>query len=95
MVIQCQSLAEVREQIDRIDRQLVALLAERSGYVHQAAAFKRTAADVAAPRRFEQIVARVRHLAMAEGVEADLVEQVYRTMIAHFIDIEQAEYAGR
>ncbi|MBA2277307.1 MAG: chorismate mutase [Chloroflexia bacterium] len=95
MVIQCQSLDEVREQIDRIDRQLVALLAERSGYVLQAAAFKRTAADVAAPRRVEQVVARVRHLAMAEGVDADLVEQVYRTMIARFIDIEQAEYAGR
>ncbi|MDQ4099505.1 MAG: chorismate mutase, partial [Chloroflexota bacterium] len=78
MAIECRNLAEVREQIDQIDRQLVALLAERGAYVRQAARFKRTAEDVAAPRRVEQVVERVRGLAMDNGVDADLVEEVYR-----------------
>jgi isochorismate pyruvate lyase len=39
-VYQCQNLDEVRTQIDRIDRALVSLLAERGLYVKQAARFK-------------------------------------------------------
>lgn len=50
-VVPCASLDEVRQHIDRIDRQLVALIAERGGYVAQAAGFKRSADDVAAPQR--------------------------------------------
>jgi len=37
----CESLAQVREQIDRLDRDIVALLAERGRYVLAAAPFKR------------------------------------------------------
>ena len=95
LAIECQSLAEVREQIDQIDRQIVALLAQRSGYVRQAAHFKRTAADVAAPQRVEQVIERVRALATERGVDADLVEHVYRTMITRFIEMEQREYGKR
>ena len=95
MAIECRNLAEVREQIDQIDRQLVALLAERGGYVRQAARFKRTAEDVEAPRRVEQVIERVRGLAMDNGVDADLVEEVYRAMIARFIEIEQREHGKR
>ena len=36
------SLDQVRAQIDRLDRQIVALLAERGEYVRQAARFKKT-----------------------------------------------------
>jgi isochorismate pyruvate lyase len=89
--MQCRSLDEVRTNIDRIDRQIVSLLAERGGYVRQAAGFKQSMADVQAPRRVEQVVTRVRDLAREQGVDPDLVEQVYRTMIAHFIEIEALE----
>jgi len=36
----CKSLDQVRAEIDRIDRAVVALLGERAGYVHAAARFK-------------------------------------------------------
>ena len=41
-----QSLAEVREHIDRIDQQLVALIAERGRWVQQAARFKSDADEI-------------------------------------------------
>jgi isochorismate pyruvate lyase len=94
-IVECQSLEDVRQQIDQIDSQLVALLAERGGYVRQAARFKRTADDVAAPRRAEQVIERVRALAAEHGADTDLVEQVYRTLIARFIEIERLEYGKR
>ena len=59
----CESLAEVRVEIDQLDRAIVTLLAERGGYVLQAARFKHDAAAVHAPDRVEQVVAGVRALA--------------------------------
>ena len=93
MSISCDSLDQVRAQIDRLDRQIVALLAERGEYVRLAARFKKTSADVAAPARVQQVIAKVRTLASEAGAEPAVVERVYRAMIAAFIETEQAEHA--
>lgn len=91
MTISCASLDEVRTQIDRIDQEIVGLLAERGGYVRQAARFKRTTAEVAAPARVAQVIAKVRALAGEQGADPDLVERVYRTLIAGFSEQERTE----
>jgi isochorismate pyruvate lyase len=90
---QCESLAQVREQIDRIDAQIVQLLAERGGYVLAAARFKRSAAEVRAPQRVEQVIARVRALAEQRGAMPDVVERIYREMIEAFTDAEQRHWS--
>ncbi|MBD9396580.1 MULTISPECIES: chorismate mutase [unclassified Pseudomonas] len=88
MEVQCKSIEEVREQIDGIDREIVALLARRGGFVTQAAAFKKTTTDVRAPARVEQVIAKVRGMAEETGASPDVVESVYRAMIAAFIEEE-------
>lgn len=88
----CQSLEDVRGQIDRIDRQLVALLAERGGYVAQAARFKKNGDEVRAPQRVEQVIAKVTALAGELGADAEVTERVYRAMVAAFIEAELAEH---
>ncbi|HLO75831.1 MAG TPA: chorismate mutase [Magnetospirillum sp.] len=88
----CKNLAEVRENIDRLDRQLVPLLAERAGYVEQAAGFKATKAAVVDTDRIEQIILKVRHLAIEEGMDPDLIEHIYRSMIDAFIIHEAKVY---
>ena len=90
----CDSIEQVRWNIDRIDRQIVALLAERGAYVKQAAAFKTTTADVRAPQRVEQVIAKVVAMAHSCGANPAVIEQVYRAMIAGFIDSELAEHAA-
>ena len=80
-MIGCQSLDEVRTEIDRIDGEIVRLIGERAGYARQAGRFKPSAADVRAPARVEQVIARVRGLATEHGADPELVEGVYRTMI--------------
>ena len=92
-VTECRDLDEVRANINRIDRELVRLLAERGAYVRQAARFKQSTDDVRAPARVEQVIQRVRALAEEHGASPDLVEGVYRTMIARFIDEELREHA--
>ena len=78
----------VPDSIDRIDRQIVALLAQRGVYVKQAAQFKKTTADVKAPQRVEQVIS------VELGANPAVTEQVYRAMIAGFINAELAEHAA-
>ena len=88
----CESLAEIRAGIDRLDRQIVRLLAERGRYVVGAARFKRSAAEVQAPARVEQVVANVRRMAEDEGAPPDVVERVYRTLIKALTELEQQHW---
>jgi len=92
---QCTSLAQVRDEIDRIDAQIVPLLAERGGYVLAAARFKSQAAEVPAPQRVEQVVAHVRALAETHGALPEVVERTYRAMIAAFIEAEMRHWQRR
>ncbi|MBA3028385.1 MAG: chorismate mutase [Desulfobacterium sp.] len=80
MVINCNSIEEVRENIDRIDRQIVSLLSERGGFVKQAARFKKTADDVKAPARVEQVISKVVNLSKELGTSPKVAEAVYRAM---------------
>lgn len=90
--MKCQSLEQVRENIDRLDRQIVPLLAERAGYVEQAAGFKETKAKVVDTDRIEAIVRKIRHLAVEEGTSPDLIEHIYRAMIDAYIIHESQEW---
>ena len=90
-MIECRNIDEVRTNIDIIDREIVKLLSERNKYVRQAANFKKNADDVKAPNRIEEVISQVRNLALEYESNPEIVEQVYRTMIACFIDYEMKE----
>jgi len=91
----CQTLAEVRENIDRLDRQIVSAMSERGKYVAEAGRFKKDPSAVSAPARVEAIVARVREMASQDGLAPDVAEKSYRAMIAAFEDYERAEWVKR
>lgn len=92
--VTCNSLEEVRTNIDAIDRKIVALIAERGSFVMQAARFKKTTDDVKAPQRVEQVIAKVRALAQDSGANPDVTETVYRSMVSAFVNAELAEHAS-
>lgn len=94
MDMQCTSIDDVRQRIDLIDREIVALLAQRGQWVTQAAAFKKTTDDVRAPARVEQVIAKVRTIATDVGASPEVVERVYRAMISAFIDQELCVHAA-
>lgn len=80
----CNSLAEVRTNIDRIDASIVRLIAERSQYVAEAARFKPSAAGVADPKRIEQVVQRARAQAVEAKAPPEVVEATFRAMVEAF-----------
>lgn len=93
MDVRCSSIEEVRQRIDRLDHELVTLLARRGRIVAQAATFKKTTNDVRAPSRVEEVIVKVRAIASETGASPELVERVYRAMIAAFIDEELKVHA--
>lgn len=90
--MECNSLEEVRAQINRIDDELVKLIAERGKYVALAATFKKSEEGVRAPDRVKAVIERVRIVADEYGADADIVEALYREMISRFTDMELKEY---
>ena len=92
-VPECRSLDEIRGQIDRIDRGIVSLIAERGIHVRQAARFKVTPADVRAPDRVAQVLAKADALARELTADPAVVAAVYRAMVGAFIQAELAEHA--
>ncbi|MDX1391863.1 MAG: bifunctional chorismate mutase/prephenate dehydrogenase [Rheinheimera sp.] len=77
-----QALAPLREQIDRIDSQLVALLAERAKVTAQVGKIKQQhALPVYVPEREQALLLARRQQAQALGVSADLTEDVLRRIM--------------
>src|SRR5258706_3228700 len=83
------TLGELRQRIDSLDEQIVALLAQRALCVRDAARFKRDAFQVAAPARQAQVFERVKALAAPHAAAfpglPDIVESTYRTLVAGFV----------
>ncbi|WP_322965304.1 chorismate mutase [Sphingomonas fuzhouensis] len=89
----CQNLGEVRTNIDRIDDQILRLMAERSRYVAQAGRFKTSAATVRDEARIRQILTRIRAKATTTGVDPDVAEATFRAMVEGFT-AEEARQVG-
>lgn len=90
-----EGLADLRTVIDRIDRDLVALLAERVRCLEQVIAVKaRDNLPAAIPERIEGVVANVRREAEAAGMPPDLAEALWRKLIDWSIAYEDRHLSG-
>ena len=90
--MECNSLEEVRANIDRIDDEIIKLIAERGTYVVQASAFKKNEEGVKDTGRVENVIAKVREKAKEYGANPDMVEALYREMISRFVNMEMSEF---
>ena len=90
----CKTLGEVRTNIDRLDREIVRLIAERGRYVHEATRFKANPAQVEAPQRAEAVVKKAMALAEQNGLSPKVAEVTYRAMVRGFIDYEHDVFAA-
>lgn len=90
----CISLDQVRSNIDRIDNEIIRLIAQRGDYVAQAAAFKKSEAAVRDSSRVEAVIQKARHTAEQYGADPEPVEAVYREMISRFITSEITAFKG-
>lgn len=86
-------MAEVREEIDRLDRILVKLIAERVGYIEAAGRIKPRADEVRLEWRIEDVVAKVLAEAEKQGLSKRIAEPVWRELIDRCIEHEHEIWA--
>ena len=78
----CPDMPTLRAQIDALDRELVHLLVKRATYIDRAVEIKQEAGLPASiPARIEDVVAKVRATAESEGLDATLIESLWRQLI--------------
>ena len=87
----CNTMAEVRAGVDDVDRQVVALLKRRFGYMDAAARIKPDRTAVRDEWRKADVLAKVDGAAAALGVDRSLLARIYEdlveTSIAHELEV--------
>ena len=88
----CNSLEEAREEIDKVDDELVKLVAKRNAYIKQIAHFKNSVEEVKADDRVEDVISRVRTQAISLGLSPNLINDLFVRMIDAMVESEIAEF---
>lgn len=88
----CQTMVDVRQGVDALDRALVTLLAERQRYMDAAARIKPNRDAVFDQARIDDVVAKVLAAAKPAGLSADIAEPVWRLLIDRCIAHEFVKY---
>lgn len=83
------SMDEVRAGIDAVDRQLVALLAERMHYIVEATRHKQGPEEALVLWRVEDVATKVRVRASEVGFDPDRAEALWRLIMAECIAFEE------
>jgi isochorismate pyruvate lyase len=81
----CADMAEVRQAIDAIDRELVGLLADRLHFIAEAARIKASRDLVRDDDRVEDVLKKVRSSAKEHGIDPDLIAGVFRELVERSI----------
>ena len=92
---ECATKDDVRLEIDRIDQALLALFAERHGYVTRMAEIKTDPHEAYDPKRIEAVVAKVRARSLDLDLDEDQAELIWRTLIDWNINYEKGIIAAR
>ena len=92
----CETLEELRAEIDRLDAILVPIFLERVQYIYQAGGrIKSERAQVPALDRVERQIVKLREMATQHGGDPQFIEYLYRSIIHEFTEEEHRVFDGR
>lgn len=84
----CETMQDVRTEIDRVDREIVKILAERVNYIEQAARIKPLRGQVRDQDRVNDVITKVTAEAEKNGAPTELVTLLYEQMVEWCINYE-------
>lgn len=91
----CNTLEEVRKEIDILDTELVDLIAQRSHLIRQAASFKNSVEEVKAEDRIDFIMQKARHQALKLGISPNMITELFTIMIDEMVETEISEFRNK
>jgi prephenate dehydratase len=83
------TLEEARAEIDMVDRQIVELIGMRTRLVEKIAGVKKDPGRIRDVSREEEVLRRVRSVAGAKGADPEMIESVYRIMMARYVKMQE------
>jgi len=89
---QCQTMIEVRAGVDQVDRELVALLVRRFGYMDAAARIKTDRASVRDEARKAEVLDNVAREAEAAGLQPARLRAVWNELVEQSIAYEATRW---
>lgn len=88
--LECTDISEVRNEIDNIDKEIIRLLATRFEYVKEVVKYKDgTAKGIEAADRKAAVFHTRREWAEQNGLNPDVIEDIYTKLVQYFIDEEK------
>lgn len=84
----CQSLEEIRNEIDKIDEHIISLFSERHKYVEAIVRFKNDKDAIIAQERKEQVILQRKTWAQEKGLNALTFEKIYTLLVNSNIEHE-------
>jgi isochorismate pyruvate lyase len=77
----CQSLKDVRNEIDKIDEYIISLFSERHKYVEEIVRFKNDKNAIIAQERKDQVILQRKEWAAQKGLNPDTFERMYILLV--------------
>ena len=90
----CNSIEELRHEIDEIDNSIIGLIGKRLTYIHNIIKYKNNIDEVYAKSRYDAVLSKRREIAATHNLDPDVIEKIYRIMMDYFIK-EQLELLGK
>ncbi|PKQ00483.1 MAG: chorismate mutase [Alphaproteobacteria bacterium HGW-Alphaproteobacteria-13] len=91
---QCETMADVRAGVDQVDRELVALLVRRFGYMDAAARIKPDRAAVRDEARKAEVLDNAVREAAKAGLDPDRIRAVWNELVEQSIAHELDRWDG-
>lgn len=92
---ECRDMTEVRAGVDATDREIMALLDRRFGYMRAAARIKRSRDTVRDEQRKAEVIANVRADAASRSLPADELAALWDRLVETSIAYEMVEWDRR
>jgi len=87
----CASIHDIRNEIDAIDEQVIEMIGKRLQYVKGIVRFKKDEEDILARKRYGEVLVARREWAVKQGIDPDVIESMYKSLIAYFIKVQKKE----
>lgn len=85
---ECCNKDEIRNQIDKIDKEIISLFALRFQYVSEIVKFKSDVESVVAQDRKDEVIRQRGEWAAELGLDKETFQQIYRFLVDHNISKE-------
>lgn len=91
----CGGMEEIRAEVSRIDREVIALLGQRLDYVKAAVRFKPDEESIRKPDHWAKFFADRRAWGAAAGYDPDVIEALYRRLYEYTIEVQTDLHRAR